>query len=140
VDNPLFYVLNFLCSGICAAAWLTLFIILSYQYNKIYKEKSSLLLKDWAAESGYTVLDQTWRGFGPLWLKGGNQHVYYVSIEDREGRRRQGWVFCGGWLFGMRSGQVKVVWDEPRREHRTPPTPTQTLPEDGPLWDREQDG
>ena len=40
--------------------------------------------------------------------------VYYVTVKDKEGRVRNGWVKVGGWLFGtLFSETVKVEWDTP---------------------------
>lgn len=77
--------------------------------------RSGSLLQRWAEQNGYRLIDREYRTFlrGPFFLttaKG--QTVYYVTVEDCEGRRRKGWVRCGGWFLGLLSDNVEVLWDD----------------------------
>jgi hypothetical protein len=77
--------------------------------------RSGFLLRQWAEQNGYQLIDQEYRTFfrGPFFMttaKG--QTVYYVTVEDRVGRRRKGWVRCGGWFLGLLSDNVEVLWDD----------------------------
>jgi hypothetical protein len=77
--------------------------------------RSGSLLQQWADQNGYRLIEQEYRTFlrGPFFMttsKG--QTVYYVTVEDKEGRRRKGWVRCGGWFLGLFSDNVEVLWDD----------------------------
>ncbi|MGC4015719.1 MAG: hypothetical protein QM755_14525 [Luteolibacter sp.] len=72
------------------------------------------LLEDWAAGSGYQLLDYEVRTMlrGPFWLNSSkSQIVYRITIRDRDGLTMHGWVRCGGWLFGLLEDEVEVRWD-----------------------------
>ena len=71
------------------------------------------LIDNWATQCGFRVVDSRYCWFwnGPFFLttsKG--QMVYYVTVEDRDGRVRRAWVRCGGWFLGMMSDRVDVEW------------------------------
>jgi hypothetical protein len=77
--------------------------------------RSASLLDRWAERNGYRVLDREYRSFfkGPFfWTTSEGQTVYHVTVEDKEGRRRTGWVRCGGWFLGLLSDNVEVRWDD----------------------------
>ncbi len=77
--------------------------------------RSSDLLHQWAERHGYRIVQQEYRNFfkGPFfWTSSKGQTVYYVTVEDRAGHRRNGWVRCGGWFLGLLSNDVEVRWDE----------------------------
>jgi hypothetical protein len=79
--------------------------------------KAESRLKKWAEQSGYRIIDRSYRLLfrGPfLWTSVKGQAVYGVHIEDQDGRQRQGWVRFGSWWWGMWSDRVDVLWDEPR--------------------------
>jgi hypothetical protein len=82
--------------------------------------RSSALLKSWAKENGYQILSCKFRLLfrGPFtWTTSEGQTVYRVTVEDRAGRRKSGWVRCGDFCFGLFLNKVRVRWDE-----GTPPT------------------
>jgi hypothetical protein len=77
--------------------------------------RSAARLRRWAEVNGYRIIGQEYRTFwkGPFfWASSRGQAVYYVTLEDRQGARHQGWVRCGGWFFGLLSDNVEVSWDE----------------------------
>jgi hypothetical protein len=77
--------------------------------------RSGSLLQRWAEGNGYRLVRQEYRHLfkGPFfWTSSRGQTVYYVTVEDREGKRRSGWVRCGGWLLGLLSDNVEVRWDD----------------------------
>jgi hypothetical protein len=81
-----------------------------WQYSK-----SSSLLTGWAAENNLQILRRQRRTFfkGPFfWTSGKGQQVFYVTVQDGEGRTRRAWVRCGGRMLGMFSNNVDVRWDE----------------------------
>jgi hypothetical protein len=77
--------------------------------------RGSSLLEEWAARNGYRVVSRENRLFfkGPFfWTTSKGQEVYYVTLEDEKGDRRNAWVRCGGWVLGMLSNNVEVRWDD----------------------------
>ncbi len=77
--------------------------------------RSQSLLDMWAAENGYHIIRKEYRNFfrGPFyWTTSKGQTVYYVTVQDKAGRRRSGWVRCGGWWLGLLTDYVEVRWDE----------------------------
>jgi hypothetical protein len=77
--------------------------------------RSSSLLQQWADQHGYRILHQEYRTFfkGPFfWTASKGQTVYYVTVEDQDGRRRNAWVRCGGYFLGLLSDKVDFHWDE----------------------------
>jgi len=50
---------------------------------------------------------------GPyFWTTSKGQTVYRVTVEDKPGGLRTGWVRCGGWWLGLMSNHVEACWDE----------------------------
>ena len=95
-----------------AVAVLAVLVILSFVWHF---GRSSSLLHQWAAENGYRIVSQEYRNFfkGPFfWTSSKGQTVYYVVVEDSGGKRRRGWVRCGGWWLGLLSDNVEVRWDD----------------------------
>jgi hypothetical protein len=77
--------------------------------------RSNDLLHQWAERHGYRIVRQEYRNFfkGPFfWTTSRGQTVYYVTVEDRQGQQRNGWVRCGGRFLGLLSDNVDVRWDE----------------------------
>ena len=77
--------------------------------------RSQTILQQWADQNGYRIIDQRYRNFfkGPFfWTTSRGQTVYSVTVEDDHGRRRTGWVRCGGWFLGLLSDHVDVRWDD----------------------------
>jgi hypothetical protein len=77
--------------------------------------RSDALLQQWAQRNGYRLLDHRycWVFKGPFfWTTSKGQTVYRVTVEDEQGRRRSGWVRCGGWFMGLISDKVEARWDD----------------------------
>ena len=76
--------------------------------------RSDALLHQWAAQNRYRIIRQEYRFFkGPyFWSSTKGQTVYYVVLEDSDGKTRSGWVRCGSWWFGLLSDNVEVRWDD----------------------------
>lgn len=76
--------------------------------------RSRSLLENWAASNGYQILAYERRHFrrGPYFFRSSKGHeVFYVSLRDESGRRRNAYVRCGGWMVGLLSDSVDVEWD-----------------------------
>jgi hypothetical protein len=78
--------------------------------------RSDWVLRNWAEEEGYRILQKRYRLFfrGPFFWRANDecQTVYRVTVEDKVGRVRSGWVCCGSWWLGLWSDQAEVRWDE----------------------------
>ncbi|MFD0893284.1 hypothetical protein KBB96_17820 [Luteolibacter ambystomatis] len=77
--------------------------------------RARTLLEEWADSSGFRLLESEKRDFfkGPFfWGSSKLQVVYRITVCDRSGRERQGWVRCGDWFFGLMGSQVEVKWDD----------------------------
>jgi hypothetical protein len=78
--------------------------------------RSRSLLRGWAERNGFRLLHFEYRHLfrGPFfWTTSKGQTVYRVTVEDRAGHVRHGWVRCGGWWFGLMTDHVEARWDEP---------------------------
>jgi hypothetical protein len=76
--------------------------------------RAQTLLKGWAQENGYEILEAEHRIFrkGPyIWSMRG-QAIYRVWVRDRAGVERRGWVRCGTWWAGVFADKVESRWDE----------------------------
>jgi hypothetical protein len=90
-----------------------IFIHLSWtNYGKSgYRE-----LEKWAMSEGYTILESELRLFktGPFFFSGRTriQRVFYVTLEDKDGKCSKAWIKLGGIIFGLLSGKVEVKWED----------------------------
>jgi len=76
--------------------------------------RSRSLLEQWASSNGFEILRREYRNFrkGPFfWTSSKNQVVFYVTVRDRDGKLRSGWVRCGSWILGLLSDQTEVRWE-----------------------------
>jgi hypothetical protein len=76
--------------------------------------RSAAILKKWADENGYDILEKSYCHFfrGPFFFRTTkNQTVYRVTVRDKRGNVGTGWVACGSWWWGLLSDQAKVRWD-----------------------------
>jgi hypothetical protein len=77
--------------------------------------RARYMLARWARSEGFRVLDTKRRVFntGPfVWAWLGHAVVFWVVLEDREHRRRSGWVKCGRYWGGLLSNNVEVAWQD----------------------------
>ena len=76
--------------------------------------KSKQLIEEWAREKQFKLIRVQERSFwkGPFfWTTNARkQVVYFVVVEDREGRERRGWIRCGGKAMGVFSDHFEVRW------------------------------
>ncbi len=81
----------------------------------LHYRKAAALLRRWADENGFTLVQQERREFrrGPFfWSSSKDQVVYYVTVRDRGGRLRHVWVRVGSWFLGIMSDKTEVKWDD----------------------------
>ena len=87
----------------------------------VYLASYRRILGFWARRHGYTIVHSELRHLltGPFFLRAVNsQHVYRVTVRDREGAIQKGWVRCGGFWLGPFCNAADVCWDRDRdREH-----------------------
>jgi hypothetical protein len=100
------------------AAWLILIIpvvvIIAICATCWHYSRSNEVLTQWAEQNGYRLLSQEYRHFakGPFfWTSSKDQTVYYVTVEDRDGQVKRGWVRCGGYWTGLMSDRAEVRWE-----------------------------
>ena len=101
--------------SIAAILGIALFVILISLSLAWRFSRSQSLLAQWASENGYTILTSEYRNFfrGPFFMRSSDgQTIYYVTLRDRDGHIRTGWVRCGGWWAGLFSNTVDVQWED----------------------------
>ena len=79
-----------------------------------HHKRGRSMLEDWAARNGFALIsaEECWLWRGPFWLRSGKGNVVYrVTVRDRDGLQRSGYVRCGGFFLGMWSDAVAVEWD-----------------------------
>ena len=79
--------------------------------------RADALIDRFVTDRGYRLIRKERRTLfrGPFFLSTGRgQEVYYLTVEDREGRLLCGYVRCGGAMLGMLSDNIEVIWDKPR--------------------------
>jgi hypothetical protein len=97
--------------GLLAMIVLVGFVVVALYFQI---RRAQTLLRKWAQENGYEILDAEHRVFrkGPYIWSARGQAVYRVWVRDREGVERLGWVRCGSWFAGVFSDKVESRWDE----------------------------
>jgi len=88
-------------------------LVASFSWRE--KRARGLILR-WAEAEGHKLLWSEYRIMkGPFfWTSGSGQMIYRVRIRADDGVSvRDGWVRCGGRIFGIFSGHTEVRWDRP---------------------------
>ena len=77
--------------------------------------RSRTVLETWADENGFEIVRSEYCHFmrGPFfWTTSKGQTIYYVTVRERSGRVRTGWVRCGGYFMGLFSDAAEVRWED----------------------------
>lgn len=77
--------------------------------------RAAELRERWAEEHGYSIeaARYCWIWRGPFFLRSSeNQMVFHIIVRDADGRRRSGWLRCGGFFSGLFGSQAKVIWED----------------------------
>ena len=76
--------------------------------------RSASLLQKWAEDNDLYIVSSEFRYLfrGPFFWTSRGRTVYRVTVEDKTGRVRKGWVLCGGWWWGLMSDHVEARWDK----------------------------
>lgn len=77
--------------------------------------RSRDILEDWVDSRGYRLVSARycWLLRGPFtWRSSQAQCVYRVTVEDRQGRKRDGWVQCGSFMLGVIQKSARAIWDD----------------------------
>lgn len=80
--------------------------------------RSRILLEQWAHRNEYSIVKSERRSIvtGPfVWTSSRNQTIYFVTITDKTGKRRNVWVRCGGYYLGALSDEVDVRWTDEQK-------------------------
>ncbi|GAG10614.1 unnamed protein product, partial [marine sediment metagenome] len=82
---------------------------LCWAWRRHYR-KSAALVRRWADLNGFTIIDlrYLWLRHGPFFFVWAHQAVFRVTVTDRKGRARRGWIRTGEWL----SDRPLVRWDD----------------------------
>lgn len=78
-------------------------------------ERLNALPLEWAERHGFRILERDRRFFfrGPFFFSSGYADVSRLTVQDRQGSRRTGWVKIGaGPLGSLLSDRIDVVWDD----------------------------
>ena len=97
-----------------AAIPILMLVIAMVLFGAWHYGRAGSILETWARDNGYRILSQEncWLAKGPFfWTSTRGQEVYRITVRDREGRTRSGYVRCGGAFLGMLSDRVDVRWD-----------------------------
>jgi hypothetical protein len=78
------------------------------------KWRAEKILQEWAKQGGYRIIKakRRWFDLGPRRRSVGYQIVYRVEVEDSQGHKRMGWVFCGSYGLGILVEKSTVYWDD----------------------------
>lgn len=98
----------FLMALVFIAIWLGLFFALL--------KREETVLRRWAKPEGFEIIvfKRAFFAGGFSWLTTSrSQRVFSVTIRDREGRERSGWVRCGSYFGGILfSDDAEVKWKD----------------------------
>lgn len=88
------------------------FVLLSILWGS---SRGTSMLDQWAQANGLQIVsrEECWFFKGPFfWTSTRGQKIYRVSVLDRDGRTRSGYVRCGGYWLGLWSDHVDARWDD----------------------------
>ncbi len=87
--------------------------------------RASEMLEQWLRDNNYQLLQKStpWMKDNPFFMSSNrSQKVFKVTIRDKTGQVRVGWVRCGHALAGVAVQQVEVKWDKtPVQEEQAEP-------------------
>src|SRR4051812_40561228 len=99
-------------STVALVLGVVLLVILIGSWQSAVSEK---ILRRWAEENGLLILAyrRCWIFRGPFtWTTTRSQDVYYVTVQDDNGRTRNGYVRCGSFWAGIFSDKAEVRWED----------------------------
>lgn len=79
-------------------------------------DRAGELADRWARDNDYRIVASEYRFWreGPFWWRStDSQIVQRITVKDRYGNERSGYMRSGHWLFGLWNDNVDVEWDEP---------------------------
>lgn len=94
-----------------ALTFLTVFALWALWY---LNSRAEHMLERWCRHTGLDLLSREccWVGTGPYAMAPLNgQWVYRISIRNRAGRVKTGYVRIGSTLLGVLAEEVDVLWD-----------------------------
>ncbi|HEV3080979.1 MAG TPA: hypothetical protein VGY66_14445 [Gemmataceae bacterium] len=70
-------------------------------------------LTSWARQHGYRIIAKEGRQYfvGPFKI---NKYrpTYYITVEDRQGQQKKGWIRLGTWYIVGFKERIRVLWEE----------------------------
>ena len=77
--------------------------------------RASEMLDEWLRDNNFQLLQKStpWIKDNPFFISSNrSQKVFKVTVRDKTGQVRVGWVRCGHALLGVAVKQVEVKWDK----------------------------
>ena len=77
--------------------------------------RAAQMLNGWLRDNDFQLLQKStpWIKDNPFFMSSNrSQKVFKVTVRDRTGQIRQGWLRCGHALAGVAVDQVEVKWDK----------------------------
>jgi hypothetical protein len=93
-------------------------IVIWHQYRHY------MILRQWEAHQPYTWVEYKWQRNYELSLRDAfsRETFYQITVRNRKGRIRHGWLRCGSWWLGSFTNRVQVSWEpyekQPNRAQR----------------------
>lgn len=74
---------------------------------------AKVILAQWAKDAGLQIITvkSPFLRLGPFWLFSRVQYIFQITVQDAAGMQRTGWARIGGFLVGLLSHDIKVIWD-----------------------------
>jgi len=90
-----------------------LLIALAVYWITVWSE-SLTALEGWSKKKGYRIVRRSYRTLfrGPYFWMPTTYTVFYVTVEDQDGRERNGWVCCGDQFLGPADENVPIEGKE----------------------------
>jgi hypothetical protein len=82
-------------------------------WNFYYVRLAERILRRWAAEHDFEVVSFKRVIFGHpfgFMINSRSQVILAITVRDRKGRERSGWLKCGSFWAGVFSNEAQVKW------------------------------
>ncbi len=79
------------------------------------ESRASQMLEQWLRDNDFQLLQKStpWRKDNPFFASSNRgQKVFKVTVRDKSGAIRAGWLRCGHALAGVAVPQIEVKWDK----------------------------
>ena len=99
-----------------AALMLLFFVIamLIYANNSVGDRKALFIIDAWANSKELDIehCERRYLRTGPFFFMSSKyQRIYYMTVCDRQGRKKTVWLKLGGYFTGMLKEEVEAIWE-----------------------------